>query len=83
MLPTSQWQTWLNGDQAQAKTCLLPPSSRFFNLYPVSRAVGSVKSDTAELVAPLSDDESAAERALLKTGEAKTKKTSGQTDLFG
>ena len=83
VLPTTQWQTWLNGDQAQAKTCLVPPSSRFFNVYPVSRAVGSVKSDTAELAAPLSDDERAAERTLLKTGEAKTKKTSGQTDLFG
>ena len=83
VLPATQWQIWLNGNEAQAKTCLVPPSSRFFNLYPVSRAVGSVKNDTANLAAPLSEGERAAELALLKTGDAKPKQPTEQTDLFG
>ena len=52
VLPAASWQRWLSGSPHQAEECLVPPSSRYFNLYPVSAAVGDIRQDNASLVAP-------------------------------
>ncbi len=52
VLPATRWQTWLTGTSAEAEVCLVPPLSRFFNLYPVAPAVGDIRQDNASLVAP-------------------------------
>ena len=52
VLPATRWQTWLTGTSAEAEVCLVPPLSRFFNLYPVVPAVGDIRQDNASLVAP-------------------------------
>lgn len=52
VLPATRWQTWLTGTSAEAEVCLVPPLSRFFNLYPVTPAVGDIRQDNASLVAP-------------------------------
>ena len=52
VLPATRWQTWLTGTSAEAEVCLVPPLSRFFNLYPVALAVGDIRQDNASLVAP-------------------------------
>ena len=52
VLPSSHWQSWLAGTPDQAEQCLVPPLSRYFNLYPVAAAVGDIRQDNASLVAP-------------------------------
>lgn len=52
VLPATCWQTWLTGLSADADSCLTPPLSRYFNLYPVAPAVGDIRQDNASLVAP-------------------------------
>ena len=52
VLPATRWQTWLTGTSAEADVCLVPPLSRFFNLYPVAPTVGDIRQDNASLVAP-------------------------------
>ena len=52
VLPATSWQTWLAGTPTQTDVCLVPPLSRYFNLYPVAPAVGDIRQDNASLVAP-------------------------------
>ena len=52
VLPEPNWQLWLSGARAEAEVCLVPPSARYFNIYPVAPAVGDVRQDSASLVAP-------------------------------
>ena len=80
VLATASWQSWLNGDEMLARSHLVTPDPRFFNLYPVSRAVGSVKADRADLVAPLSPADQEAE--ALKAGVTHPGSTADQHDLF-
>jgi putative SOS response-associated peptidase YedK len=68
VLPASHWSVWLSGNAEQAKNCLVPPSSRFFNAYRVHPDVGNIKNDNAALVAPYSGTEQASQP---------------QADLFG
>ncbi len=81
VLPAASWQSWLNGNDILARSHLVPPDPRFFNLYPVSRAVGSVKADRADLVAPLSQEEQDAE--ALQAGVTQPVSIADQHDLFG
>lgn len=53
VLPSNFWQKWLTDTSVEAKNCLVPPLARYFNIYPVSPAVGDVRQDNASLVAPL------------------------------
>ena len=80
VLPAKSWQSWLNGDEILARGHLMPSDPRFFNLYPVSRSVGSVRADRAELVAPLSQAEQEAE--VIKAGVTQPDSTADQHDLF-
>ena len=80
VLAAASWQSWLNGDDLMARRHLVTPDPRFFNLYPVSRAVGSVKVDRADLVAPLSPADQ--ETEALKAGVTHQGSTADQYDLF-
>lgn len=64
VLPASRWQTWVSGSAAHAEDCLVPPSSRYFNLYPVSAAVGDIRQDNARLVAPAAHQNEPANRTV-------------------
>ena len=69
VLPVSKWSVWLNGNSADAESCLMPAAASYFNAYRVSPDVGNIKNDNASLVAPF------AESALPPP--------KGQADLFG
>ena len=52
VLPSDDWQTWLQGTSAQAQSLLMPLASQYFNAYRVSPEVGNVRHDHAGLTAP-------------------------------
>ena len=52
VLPSDDWQRWLQSDQNEALTFLKTIESRHFNAYRVSPDVGNVRTDHAGLTAP-------------------------------
>lgn len=53
ILDPADYQAWLGGTPAEATALIRPFSSEHMRAYPVSKAVGNVRNNSAELVAPL------------------------------
>ena len=53
VLRKDMWWRWLTGTQDEAMSCLTPPSDSYFGWHEVSKAVGKVSNDSADLMQPV------------------------------
>ena len=55
VLEEGDWDAWLGKDAGRAAALMIPAPADALRIWPVSRAVNSVRNDWAELIAPIHD----------------------------